>query len=67
MPIKGELAAPAMRAAWQKRPIEPMWRQVFEILWNPDLIVVLVLCAIGLLATVCAALFSSSFVNLVLP
>ena len=64
MPIRGELSAPAMRAAWQKRPIEPVWRQVFGILWNPDLIVVLALCAIGLLATVCAVLFSSFFVNI---
>lgn len=62
MPIRGELSASTMRAAWQKRPIEPVWRQVSEFLWSPDLIVVLVLCAIGLLATVCAALFSSSFV-----
>jgi hypothetical protein len=63
MPIRGELPAPTMRAAWQKGAPEPRWSQVFDILWSPDLFVVLVLCAIGLSATVCALLFSSSFIN----
>jgi hypothetical protein len=54
-----------MRAAWQKHPAEPKWRQIFEILRNPDLVVVVVLAAIGLAATICVALLSPSFLNII--
>jgi hypothetical protein len=53
-----------MRAAWQKQPAEPVWRQIFEILWSPDLFVVLTLAAIGLAATICMSLVSPSFANI---
>jgi hypothetical protein len=64
MPMRGELSAPSMRAAWQKQPAESVWRQVSEILWSPDLVVVVALTAIGLAATVCLLLLSPSFGNI---
>jgi hypothetical protein len=63
MPMRGELSAPTMRAAWQKQPAEPKLRQIFEILWSPDLVVVVALAAIGLAASICMSLLSSSFLN----
>jgi hypothetical protein len=63
--MREALAAPAMRAAWQKQPPEPAWRQASGILRSPDLIAVLVLCAVGLLASVCAAFFLPSFIEIV--
>jgi|HubBroStandDraft_5_1064220.scaffolds.fasta_scaffold87098_3 hypothetical protein len=65
MPMRGELSAPTMRAAWQKQPAEPVWRQIFEILWSPDLIVVIALAALGLAATICVSLLSPSFANII--
>jgi hypothetical protein len=56
-----------MRTAWQKQPAEPAWRQVSGILWSPDLILVLAVSALGLFASVCAALFFSSFLDIVAP
>jgi hypothetical protein len=65
--MRGEISAPTMRTAWQKQPAEPAWRQVSGILWSPDLILVLAVSALGLFASVCAALFFSSFLDIVAP
>lgn len=65
MPMRAELAAPTMRAAWQKQPAEPAWRQITGILRTPDMIVVLVVSALGLFASACAALFCSSFLDII--
>jgi hypothetical protein len=54
-----------MRAAWQKQPAEPAWRQITGILRTPDMIVVLAVSALGLVASVCAALFCSTFFDIV--
>jgi hypothetical protein len=61
MPMRGELSAPAMRAAWQKLPPEPAWRQISGILWSPDLLVIVAMIALGLVASICAAFFWPSF------
>jgi hypothetical protein len=63
--MREALAVPAMRAAWQKQPPEPAWRQASGILRSPDLIAVFLLCAVGLLASVCAALLFPSFIDMV--
>jgi hypothetical protein len=65
MPMRGQLSAPAMGAAWQKQPAGPAWYQISEILLTPDLVVVLGVSMLGLLASISAALFSSSFLNVV--
>jgi hypothetical protein len=54
--LRSELPTPAMRAGWQMRPAERLRVEVFGILRSPDLPVVIVFCAIGLLASVCLAL-----------
>jgi hypothetical protein len=63
--MRSELALPAMRPVWQKRPTESAWRQASEILRSPDLIVVVVMSVIGLFASVFAAVFWPSFLNIV--
>ena len=65
MPMRAELSVPTMRAAWQKQPAETAWRQICRILWSDDLIVVLAVSALGLFASVCAALFCPSFLDIV--
>jgi hypothetical protein len=65
MPMRSELSAPAMRAAWQKRPAETAWRQASGILRSPDLIVIVAITATGLAATLFAAIFWPSFLNIV--
>jgi hypothetical protein len=63
MTISGELSAPAMRAAWQKLPPEPAWRQICGILWSSDLFVIVAMSALGLVASICAAFFWPSFLE----
>jgi hypothetical protein len=65
MPMREELSAPGMRAAWQKRPTEPMWRQLAEIRRSPDLVVIIVLTAIGLSLSFCVELLPPSFLNII--
>jgi len=67
MPMRAELAAPTMRAAWQKQPDESSWLAVTDILRSPDLIVVVAMAAIGLFATIGAALFYPSFFDIIVP
>jgi hypothetical protein len=56
-----------MRAAWQKQPDESAWLAVTDILRSPDLIVVVAMAAIGLFATIGAALFYPSFFDIIVP
>jgi hypothetical protein len=51
MPLRNELASPAMRAAWQMPPAERQ-PEIFEILRSPDLAVVVVLLLAGLVAAI---------------
>ena len=56
MPMRGELAIPATRAAWAMRDAQSTLLQVFGIFRTPDLIAVTVFAVIGLLAAACLTL-----------
>jgi hypothetical protein len=65
VPMRSELAIPTMRAAWQKRPAESAWHQASKILRSSDLIVVAAMSAIGLSASILAAVFYPSLLTVV--
>jgi hypothetical protein len=51
MPMRGTLSAPAVRTRWPVRTSGATWHKVSELHWNGEVQVVVLFCAIGLLAS----------------